>query len=90
MKLTTPSVLFCDPRGPAALPEEWPASWGCCFAIKPLYGFNDFGVMLVEDGVDRFTGEPLGGRDDVLRFLRKQGVPRLMRRENLVGVSHGS
>jgi len=34
--VATPSVLFCDPRGPMALPDVWPQSWGCCFAIKPL------------------------------------------------------
>ena len=77
--VATPSVLFCDVRGPLALPDAWPASWGCCFAIKPLYGYNDFGVMLVENGVERFTGTVLRGRDDVLRHLRRQGVPRLRR-----------
>ena len=77
--VATPSVLFCDPQGPIALPETWPESWGCCFAIKPLYGFNDFGVMLVEHGVDRFTGAILGGREDVLEHLRTQGVPQLHR-----------
>ena len=76
----TPSVLFCDPRGPPALPERWPEEWGCCFAIKPLYGYADFGIMLVEHNVDRFSGAVLRGRDDVMRFLRTQGVPRLHRR----------
>ena len=32
----TPSVLFCDDRGPSSLPDVWPKSWGCCFVIKPL------------------------------------------------------
>lgn len=76
----TPSVLFCDDRGPQALPEVWPEEWGCCFVIKPLYGFNDFGVMLVENGYDRFTGMPLGGRADVINHLRATGVPRLRKR----------
>ena len=76
----TPSVLFCDDRGPMALPEEWPPEWGCCFVIKPLYGFNDFGVMLIENGVDRFTGTPLGGRADVIEHMRATGVPRMHKR----------
>lgn len=76
----TPSVLFCDDRGPKALPEEWPPEWGCCFVIKPLFGFNDFGVMLIEDGIDRFTGVPLRGREDVLNHLRATNVPRLHKR----------
>lgn len=77
--VATPSVLFCDPRGPLVLPDVWPTSWGCCFAIKPLYGYNDFGVMLIEDGVDRFTGAWIRGREDVLAHLRRKGVPRLHR-----------
>ena len=77
----TPSVLFCDERGVSALPREWPEAWGCCFVIKPLYGFNDFGVMVIEDGIDRFTGTVLEGRDDVARLLRKNNVPhRLLRK----------
>ena len=61
-------------------PDKWPDEWGCCFAIKPLYGYADFGIMLVENNVDRFSGALLRGRDDVLRHLRTQGVPRLHRR----------
>ena len=44
--VATPSVLFCDPRGPLFLPEEWPTEWGCCFAIKPLYGFLTDGLPI--------------------------------------------
>ena len=65
-------MLFCDPLT-AALHERWPEEWGCCFAIKPLYGYADFGIMLVEHNVDRFSGAVLRGRDDVMRFLRTQG-----------------
>ena len=77
--VATPSVLFCDPRGPLFLPEEWPTEWGCCFAIKPLYGFNDMAVMLIEHGIDRFTGARLRGREDVLTHLRQSNVPQLHR-----------
>ena len=56
----TPSVLFCNARGPGSLPTVWPSSWGCCFAIKPLYGYMDWGIMLVEFA----TAEELTGNVD--------------------------
>lgn len=58
----TPAVLWCDSRGVSALPRKWPATWGCCFAIKPLYGYNAIGIMLVDHGVDILTGWPVRGR----------------------------
>ena len=69
--VATPSVLFCDPRGYSALPLEWPASWGCCFVLKPLFGYNDFGILLIENGVDRFSGTRLRGRRDVIEHFRR-------------------
>lgn len=39
--IVTPDVLFCHSKGYSMLPEAWPRTWGCCFVIKPLYGFND-------------------------------------------------
>ena len=73
----TPSVLFCDTGGVQTLPQTWPRSWGCCFVIKPLYGYNDIGVFIVENGVDRFTGQRLVGRADLQRLIRdKHGTLR--------------
>lgn len=66
----TPSVLWCNSRGYTALPLRWPKEWGCCFVIKPVYGYNDIGVMIVENGVDRFTGWPLRGREDAMKIVR--------------------
>ena len=60
--VNTPSVLWCDQRGIIALPLVWPKEWGCCFVIKPLHGYNDIGVMVVDHGVDVFTGWRLTGR----------------------------
>ena len=70
--IRTPDVLFCHSKGYSALPRQWPKTWGCCFVIKPLRGYNDFGILLVEGGVDRFTGERVRGRDDVLRLIAKR------------------
>ena len=49
--IRTPDVLFCHSKGYSALPRQWPKTWGCCFVIKPLRGYNDFGILLVEGGV---------------------------------------
>ena len=70
--VSTPSVLFCDSRGYSALPATWPLSWGCCFVLKPLFGFNDFGILIIENSVDRFTGKLVRGRQDVLSLLKQR------------------
>jgi hypothetical protein len=69
----TPSVLWCNAGGLSALPMKWPKRWGCCFAIKPLHGYNDIGVMLIDHGVEQFSGWPLRGRSDVLKLVRYKG-----------------
>ena len=61
----TPRVLFCSADGLAGLPAKWPAAWGPRFAVKPLYGTNSDGVLLVSSGVDLISGRPVRGRADV-------------------------
>ena len=60
--VATPSVLWCDVIGVHALPSLFPESWGCCFVLKPLHGYNSIGVSIIDHGVDRFTGWPVRGR----------------------------
>jgi hypothetical protein len=70
----TPSVLGCYPNGILGLPRRWPVRWGCCFVLKPLYGFNGVGVILVQNGVDRISGWPVRGKHDVVNLLKWRGT----------------
>jgi len=71
----TPSVMWCNTKGVHALPSKFPESWGCCFVIKPLHGYNDLGVVIVEDGFDRFSGWRMQGKQDVLDFFKFKSFP---------------
>ncbi|KAL1505067.1 hypothetical protein AB1Y20_008827 [Prymnesium parvum] len=73
--VNTPSILWCSAKGVQALPIRFPASWGSSFVIKPLYGYNDAGIVLVDHGIDRFSGWEVRGRNDVMRLFRYLQFP---------------
>jgi hypothetical protein len=73
----TPRVLFCSADGLAGLPAIWPAAWGPRFAVKPLYGTNSDGVLLVSSGVDLISGRPVRGRVDVQELYRARDWSKL-------------
>ena len=75
MGVDTPSILWCSSRGMNALPAKFPASWGRNFVLKPLYGYNDNAVVIVDNGRDRFTGAPIRGKHDVLQLFKHKTFP---------------
>ena len=42
--------------------------------IKPVFGFNQHGVLLLDHGVDRITGSKIAGRKDVVAYHRRSGL----------------
>ena len=52
-----------------------PRSWGSSFVIKPVNGYNDVGIVIVDDGVDRFSGWKVRGAADVRALLDFKRIP---------------
>lgn len=64
----TPRVLFCG--SPTELPTAWPADWGEKFVCKPLAAYTAMrGVLLLQRGVDKLSGQRFRGRDDVVELF---------------------
>ena len=76
MGVADPSILWCSVHGADDLQESWPHEWGRAFALKPLTGFSELGIMLLERNsrglmIDRFSGKRVRGRADVLSHMRR-------------------
>ena len=74
----TPQILFCS-RSLAGLPAAWPRAWGRRFAVKPLFGTNSRGVVLVNNGIDVMSGRPARGRADVEKIYADRSWQQLER-----------
>ena len=61
-------MLFCG--SPTELPTAWPADWGEKFVCKPLAAYTAMrGVLLLQRGVDKLSGQRFRGRDDVVELF---------------------